>query len=297
MRQETCQPNSGGGRALSLKLYQPRQWARAVPGTEPARNGHREAASSAAGHDDVDFFDRWKFTDQCVGRRRRLSESKVSPFAVTFVRQQRPVRRANRVIEVTCQIVPAPAVVGEGARVLGTDDEHGVRVEREVLAVPESRHRPAERAREALRRAARVIGDAVRRLAGEQRYRARARREAPRDVIGRPRARLFVLADAVRVAAGMAEGGHRDLARTRAAPRARGPSRPASPPRARASAAPRAAHRSRPCRTTLRIRPLYWGPRHGPQTPFARRAPAEPWRASIANPFARRAPAEPWRAS
>src|SRR5207249_8777108 len=49
-----------------------------------------------------------------------------------------------------------------------------------------------------------------------------------------------------------------------------------------------------------------WGPRHGPQTPTARRAPAKPWRASITRerprhgpqtPTARRAPAKPWRAS
>src|SRR6267378_3518924 len=32
-------------------------------------------------------------------------------------------------------------------------------------------------------------------------------------------------------------------------------------------------------------------------TPIARRAPAEPWRASAIPPIARRAPAEPWRAS
>src|SRR5213082_1661149 len=52
-----------------------------------------------------------------------------------------------------------------------------------------------------------------------------------------------------------------------------------------------------------------WGPRHGPQTPIARRAPAEPGRASVTvvgdggpemapkPPIARRAPAEPGRAS
>src|SRR5947208_16085564 len=52
-----------------------------------------------------------------------------------------------------------------------------------------------------------------------------------------------------------------------------------------------------------------WGPRHGPQAPIARRAPAEPGRAAVTvvgdggpemapkPPIARRAPAEPWRAS
>src|SRR5882672_8088458 len=57
------------------------------------------------------------------------------------------------------------------------------------------------------------------------------------------------------------------------------------------------------------IRLLRWGPRNGPQTPNARRAPAEPSRASIIvagagrpgpgpqAPNARRAPAEPSRAS
>src|SRR5437870_7825067 len=59
--------------------------------------------------------------------------------------------------------------------------------------------------------------DSVRPFAGEQRDGRDLRRKAAARVKGRPRARLLVLGDAVRVASGMAERGHRDLARPRAA--------------------------------------------------------------------------------
>ena len=62
-----------------------------------------------------------------------------------------------------------------------------------------------------------MIGDAVGRLARERGHRAVGGRKPAVRVVGRPRARLLVLADAVGVAAGMTEGGHRGLARFRPA--------------------------------------------------------------------------------
>ena len=86
-------------------------------------------------------------------------------------------------------------------------------IEREVLAVPEARHRPAQRPAELTCGAARVIGDAVRRVAGEQRDGGGPGRQAAARVKRWPGARLLVLTDAKRVASGMAERRHRDLAR------------------------------------------------------------------------------------
>src|SRR2546428_13977638 len=57
-----------------------------------------------------------------------------------------------------------------------------------------------------------MIVDHERALAREERHRAVARREPALDVERLPRRRLLVLADAIRVAAGMAHGRHRDLA-------------------------------------------------------------------------------------
>src|SRR3989304_984545 len=72
----------------------------------------------------------------------------------------------------------------EHARTLG-DDQHGVGVEGEVLDVPQPAHGPAEGAGEAPGRAARVVPDAVRRLAGEHGPRALLRPESPLDVVRR----------------------------------------------------------------------------------------------------------------
>ena len=71
----------------------------------------------------------------------------------------------------------------------------------------------------AARGAAGVIGDAVGRLAGERRSPRCRPAASPRSTwYGRPRARLLVLADAVRVASRVAEGRHRGLARVRRRP-------------------------------------------------------------------------------
>src|SRR5207245_3318429 len=78
-------------------------------------------------------------------------------------------RSTNGLMEVPLEIVLRPSGLGERARVLGPHHQHRVGIEREVLAVPEARHRPAQRPAELTRGAARVIGDAVRRVAGEQR--------------------------------------------------------------------------------------------------------------------------------
>src|SRR5262249_35351525 len=95
--------------------------------------------------------------------------------------------------------------------------EDGVRVERKVLAVPEAGHGPPERPGELTRRPARMIGDAVRRLPGEERDGAGVGRETAPDVIRRPGTCLLVLGDAIRVACGMTERRHRWLAGTRSA--------------------------------------------------------------------------------
>src|SRR5437867_12636020 len=165
-----------GRRISSLQLYQSRQWARAVPRAEPAGNGHRKPAGGAAGDQDVKFADTREFTDQGLGRRRVLAEAEIRALAVGLVGYQRAVRNTNRFVQIARDVVAAPAVVRERACVLRADDEHRVRVQREVLAVPEAGHRPAERACQALGRAARVVGDAVRRLARKQCHSARAQR-------------------------------------------------------------------------------------------------------------------------
>src|SRR5436190_8897514 len=138
MRQGCCQSNSGGRRVSSVQLYQSRQGPRAILRAEPARNGHGKAPGGAAGYEDVNFFDTREFTDQASRRRRVLAEAQIGAFAVRLVGQQRAVWNANGFIKITCKLFAAPGVVRKRAGMLGTDDEHRMRVEGEVLAVPQA---------------------------------------------------------------------------------------------------------------------------------------------------------------
>src|SRR5512145_269843 len=113
------------------------------------------------------------------------------------------------------EVGPGPSVVPEAAGMLGADHQQGVRVEGKMLAVPQPRHGPAERAGQGAARAARMIGDSVGRPAREQGHHTVFWLESPVDVKGWPGTRFLVLPDAVGVATRMAEGRHRDLARPR----------------------------------------------------------------------------------
>src|SRR5207245_780886 len=127
-------------------------------------------------------------------------------------------RSTNGLMEVPLEIVLRPSGLGERARVLGPHHQHRVGIEREVLAVPEARHRPAQRPAELTRGAARVIGDAARRVAGEQRDGGGPGRQSAARVKRWPGARLLILTDAKRVASGMAANVDIEISPGRAPP-------------------------------------------------------------------------------
>src|SRR6266581_8220252 len=107
----------------------------------------------------------------------------------------------------------APAFRADGRGVLGADDPERVAVERKALVVPHACRREAQGGHELRRLAARMIVDDERPLARKERHRAVPGLRAALDVERLPGRSLLVLADAVRVAAGMAERGHGDLSR------------------------------------------------------------------------------------
>src|SRR6266850_2846590 len=201
----------------STRFYGPRDRPRTVPGPEPSRDGDRESPGGSARYHDVNLLRRRELRDHLVGAGRYLRKAQIGALAVLVIGHQGPIGDADALVQPPGQILAGPPISGQSLRVLRADHQHRVGVEREVLAVPEAGHRPAERASQARRGPARMIRDPVRRVAREQRDGAGVGAEPPRDVIGRPRARLLVLGDAVRVAAGMTEGRHRDLAGPHAA--------------------------------------------------------------------------------
>src|SRR5262249_54591223 len=111
------------------------------------------------------------------------------------------------------EVLLAPASGADGLGVLGSDDPEGVAVEREALVVPHAGRRPAERRGELRRLATQVIVDDEGPLAGKHRDRALLACPPELHVERLPRRDLLVLADAVRVAPGVAEGRHGNLAR------------------------------------------------------------------------------------
>src|SRR5437773_7962551 len=94
---------------------------RAVPRAEPSGNRHREAPGGAAGHADVDLVRRRELGDERVESELGLAAAvpQVRPLTVIGVREQRPVRTAHRLVEIALQVLLRPAVIGEGAGVLG----------------------------------------------------------------------------------------------------------------------------------------------------------------------------------
>ena len=124
-------------RAPSIGFYDSGHRPGAVLGTQPTRDGHGEAAGGAAGDQDVELFERGELRNHHARGGWGLAVAKVGALAVIFIGEQLAVGAADRLAEVAPEIGSGPAVVGERPGVLGADDEQRVRIEREVLAVPE----------------------------------------------------------------------------------------------------------------------------------------------------------------
>src|SRR4029453_18698756 len=118
----------------------------------------------------MEFGNRGKLGHEGVRcRLRPLRETKIRALAIVGVREEGPVWHPDGLIQVALEVVLAPAVIGERAGVLGPDDEHGVRVQWEVLDIPEPGHGPAEGPGEGSSAAAGVWGGSGRRLPRAQR--------------------------------------------------------------------------------------------------------------------------------
>src|SRR5262249_12942791 len=187
---EPREKTTRSARGASTAFYRSGHWCGSVSRAKPTRNHHGEAPGGPAGDDDVDLFWRREFRDERLGCRWRAREPEIGAFAMPVVGHEVPVRTTNRFIQKTAQVVFRPAGVTEGTRVLRSDDEHGVRIKGEVFAVPDPRHRPSERAGELARGTARVVRNAVRRLAGEEGDGTGPRAPPPVDVVRRPRGPL-----------------------------------------------------------------------------------------------------------
>src|SRR5215472_8336624 len=203
-----------GGAAPSW-LDDPRHRVRPDLAPHPAGDDGGEASCGAPRHHDHDLVDRGKLGHERL--RVRFAEvpepARLRPIGAGLEVAHAPPHRLE---EMPLEVLLAPASGADGLGVLGPDDPQGVPVERKALVVPHAGRRPAQRGGELRRLAAQVIVDDEGPFAGKHRHRALLGRPPALDVERFPRRDLFVLADAVGVAAGMAQGGHGDLAGPRA---------------------------------------------------------------------------------
>jgi hypothetical protein len=112
-------------------------------------------------------------TEKTAGGYRRpprlaFAEAQVRALAMVRVGQERAVGSPHGLVEMPLEIILRPSAVGERPSVFRAHDQHRMGVQREVLAVPEARHRPAHRSAELAGGSARMIRDSMRRIAGEQ---------------------------------------------------------------------------------------------------------------------------------
>src|SRR5881628_2670621 len=112
--------------AASIAFYPSGNRLGPVSRPEPARDGHGESPSSTSRDDHVNLVGRRELGHQRVGMRRCPPESQVRTLAVAIVGNELGIGPADGVVKMALQIASRPAVVGEGARMLGTHHEHGV---------------------------------------------------------------------------------------------------------------------------------------------------------------------------
>src|SRR6266542_3170114 len=178
----------------------------------PARHDSRETPGSAPRHHDHDFLRRGKLGDERIGiRRPGILEAPA--LRAVGPGLELPRAAAHRLEEVALHVLLGPSRAADGLGVLGPNDPEGVAVEGKALVIPHARRRPAQRGDELWRLAAQMVVDDEGPLAREDCHRALAMPMAALDVERLPGRDLLVLADAVGVAAGMAEGGHGNLTR------------------------------------------------------------------------------------
>src|SRR5215470_16094860 len=145
LRDRKANKNAAGLKVLAALISNlanaHRDGSGAVACPQPTGNGHGEASRRAPRHHHVHLTRRGKLGDEVVGAGRLVScEAQVRAFSVVVVGEERAVGHPHRLVEMSGEVRPAPALVAEGASVLGSDYDHGVRVEGKVLDVPQGTH-------------------------------------------------------------------------------------------------------------------------------------------------------------